>query len=1672
MAGRAEEGLNKLDDTLRGIIENAKKSKESIDEVTESTEKLGETAEKTQKKGAGKATLSTLNTNLKAVSNTLKTITEQVGHLNSALGVSVKGNKKGTGIGFVINELDKAIRSYRSVDGDVNKINKKSSNFFTDLLIGSYQQRQSIIKMAVKDAESQIKAESNKLRDDKNQLAGFNPKKATAKGVASFFEAKGDTTALKQWKELDTAIKNVIVELIKLDKLDVRVAHKAEDDARDIANAVNRKYGKLGTAVPSNIRNYLDSAGVGDLNWRYREDIYNSKKRIARGLTVKDAPIVTGADTALAEQIKNLITTLTSGDGIKVTVKNAGADKLYNTAGEFISTIARSGANAFTRDSDNEAHKFGKNFFALMNRSGSPYNKKQKMHEVVHLPIPEADGSIDMSKSWTTMEPDISNTRPKSGTNRNSLYNSIKDTVRDAIRAGIEEGLSNLQGTTTFSALKDFSDKVLGDDLFTSKISAERRKYGEHALRLATGQADPNVVAAENAKIEQEKIKQEEKTHRARVDLETKLDRLKTEDIQKYYALLESAMRKEQADAETAEYKLQKLKEQDALKEEEKRKQRERWFKDEKRFREMLSKYDGKEKTELDRKLIEYQELEEELKREYRQAMNNKGNEDAHLRTLRKLQDVHREVNILIAKENSGYKKSIESLKKLNKTTQVLQQVFQRSSAFVGSVTSIASTIRSQAQNLFGYLRNGIRRLTGNLRNQLVSAITSGTEQFDKLEKAKIGFESFYGSQADAVLKTVRSEALKTPIVTAGDLADYVSQLAPVSGGDPTLAINASLGALKAIQYSGNDPSEMEYIVKNIRDVIAKGAATAIDIRQFNRALPAMEKALSAMGDSKFLKDGHLTVTKENAKDILQMFATLNTDPNSPVKNISDRMLQTTAGMKQLVQELKTNAIETIYTESGIADAVKSLYRMASDTATWNKFTDAISKFLRSVMDNIKKINWKELGARLSEGMSQIAGAIKGAAKTVFSALGLNTKDKSVTDLVNEFLSNRLMWQQFWDIIKEFITGFANGTKDLVNSVKWIISNIDPDFLKKAASVLGYMLSPMGKFWLVLGSLVRDALAGVGRIYGMFNSDGNILENIAKKRMDNYSKKFAGIVGDNKVSSSVLGPKGYRMYGKTVLSTTGNVFYQNGQMQYLRNSRGQFSNWKNLSLSDRVKNVGLGTTVKTMLTPITDKIKSFVGKAGSTLGIYALGSSISGLAGQITNTLLPNTELFGVKLGDAIGKFGDYSSLAFATWKNFGVAGAAAATLAKSFADLIGTADEINKTAKQANQSAIEAMQGQFRNDVLNSLLENLKKSGDYKAYETYSEDAWEEVINAANGMGDLFRTDPARAMRELEETYYNRRGTSAVAKGIEGWIGENHSGTNAISGKDLETLKNIAQNLAATGIMYLDDDKIKELGDSYESWAGYIRESTGLNFSTSETLNSFNSTLNDLQTTYDEWKTKGKNLDLKLYYDDGDGVKEFGELKNDDIVRKWMEEVNGAQFVDGKWTTDWYINMHYEQDANRSVGHTLTDEAKNQGIIPGFFTNMVGSVATVWELLTGNYHARGGKIRPIYRATGGGTRGVDTVPAMLQPGEFVMRRSSANKVGMNVLSALNRGDLKYAYRALGGKIANSWNNSRNWNNTVNNNQRSSRAQINIFNRNASQSVGSYYSLANRIALA
>ena len=69
--------------------------------------------------------------------------------------------------------------------------------------------------------------------------------------------------------------------------------------------------------------------------------------------------------------------------------------------------------------------------------------------------------------------------------------------------------------------------------------------------------------------------------------------------------------------------------------------------------------------------------------------------------------------------------------------------------------------------------------------------------------------------------------------------------------------------------------------------------------------------------------------------------------------------------------------------------------------------------------------------------------------------------------------------------------------------------------------------------------------------------------------------------------------------------------------------------------------------------------------------------------------------------------------------------------------------------------------------------------------------------------------------------------------------------------------------------------------------------------------------------------------------------------------------------------------------------------------------------------------YATGGMVAPQYFARGGKPMGTDIIPAMLTPGEFVMKKSAVDRIGAHHLSALNNGMMIHSEHGGDGSVYN-----------------------------------------------
>jgi TP901 family phage tail tape measure protein len=108
---------------------------------------------------------------------------------------------------------------------------------------------------------------------------------------------------------------------------------------------------------------------------------------------------------------------------------------------------------------------------------------------------------------------------------------------------------------------------------------------------------------------------------------------------------------------------------------------------------------------------------------------------------------------------------------------------------------------------------------------------------------------------------------------------------------------------------------------------------------------------------------------------------------------------------------------------------------------------------------------------------------------------------------------------------------------------------------------------------------------------------------------------------------------------------------------------------------------------------------------------------------------------------------------------------------------------------------------------------------------------------------------------------------------------------------------------------------------------------------------------------------------------------------------------------------SDWIAeNGRSEEQFKLAAARLAAAQAAYDATIPKYDANNVGGGG---GLNSFRFMATGGMVRPKYFKTGGINKGTDTVPAMLTPGEFVVKRSAVKKYGSKFFKNLN--DKKYS---------------------------------------------------------
>lgn len=1163
-----------------------------------------------------------------------------------------------------------------------------------------------------------------------------------------------------------------------------------------------------------------------------------------------------------------------------------------------------------------------------------------------------------------------------------------------------------------------------------------------------------------------EKIRQEEDAAR-----EKELDKLRKAidkemgEREKYQEKIakadEKARIQEEKEAEQAAKKKQREEEQAA-------KESEKLIKQKQREEEQAQRQAEREQRQREREAKQAIREQERLEREARQA------------AIRGLQN---QIATAVQWERT-----------LNTVNQAFQSGINLYQQFSGVGRSILSGIEGSANQLFGILGVSVDTI-----------LEDSVAQEEKLQLARIGFKNMFGQDTvEALEEKVRTTAAQSPGLNSGDLADYIAQLGAVAT-DADQAYNVTMGILKTVQYGGGDAaSEMNYIIKNIRDVMAKGKSTQMDIQQFNRAMPLLTKALEGVGASDFLKDGELTITKDNAKNLMEAFASLNSTDN-PAYDVFSDTAKTWAGVKEEFNETTQNLINSALREVGFYDALQDIMRngvfpILDDAA------DFFSDFLKRINNGT---NWDEVQAQLALSWDEIVKAAKTFIDGLIEAFGVVDENGNIdlTETIKTLVK----------MIQNFVEGMLDGAKMIVDMLAWVKNTLGEEGLANLMGGLGWSVTG--------GGIVSSIASGAGNVIAGAGSLGlQLYENRLLKQLANVQN--GGAVS---VSTGVLSRA-----NNWIATKTGGSGFSLGKIagglgiSALSQTIGNLVMDLNL-LGDASKAVG--ATVSTAGTAVGGALMgSMFGPIG-TVGGALLGLAAGAASAQAELRKLEVKETNENISAERLSELND-------------IANQAAELMTAQGSNMDWESDE-GKWVKNALIKEMAAMTQEELNEFATSgqayrrftELSNMKQRQIAMSFVDNEEGFWTMGGNAVdvikdNGDGTFTATEwgerLARIIRANNMVGYDdaqKLENASAATLVQDYLEKAGIGANGILTDNQiiqleESSTEISQRVAASTTAFADtiEGAIEAAGDNIN---------TAIEDANKAGDEAFSSILTMYQTMRDRANAATQYMLNQMEGDevvDADTVRSLYGDAAGDAVDRWNTHTQGLNGVwdmfnlsrsslatafnlsegtifSGGTFPELMTRVYKADQALNEMIQAATGEEKEtlQAVREALSGNInelnnvkEGDWGALWEILQRinnmlSYYgihitnsdvtakAAGGiinqpKVKPIYRAGGGDARGVDTIHAMLQPGEFVQRRSAVQLAGVGVMNALNRGDLSHAYRLLGAKVNTSTDNRKTWSSVDSHN--TSQAQT-IINNNYGQSARAraYYGARNFMAL-
>lgn len=492
-------------------------------------------------------------------------------------------------------------------------------------------------------------------------------------------------------------------------------------------------------------------------------------------------------------------------------------------------------------------------------------------------------------------------------------------------------------------------------------------------------------------------------------------------------------------------------------------------------------------------------------------------------------------------------------------------------------------TAMAEAQDIVGKVKKSVTGLGDQIvdftkKTYLLAAaattgfgafLLSGAKMAGQLEAAEQGFVALLGSaeKARATMQRIKREAAATPFEIPGLTAGAQALTAITKDGDR--AIDTLLDVGKAIATSGKGQAELDRVILNLQQISATGKVTAMDIKQFQGAIPIFNDILKASGlTAESLQDS------SNAAELL--FGAFKKAGESG--GITSQGFISQAGtFNQLLSNMK-DSITIFSSELVKRIGVFDLLKRAMETITnfvnanqdniinfFQRVGAAISNFLEAVRtgdmnalsESIKALvpdgaradqiisfldrlvgGLRYLGDWISENRETVLKFITGLGIALGSLLVIGTIIGLITALTNPLTLVALAiaalytaWTQNWGGIQEKTQAVVEYLQDLYSKHKDEIIAVFEAIMNVVKIVAAVMLAAWeshgkqlimvveGAFNIVVGiiRLVLSTIAGIINtvmkvIQGDWKGAWNSLVTMGKANMDALQQFFAGFV--------------------------------------------------------------------------------------------------------------------------------------------------------------------------------------------------------------------------------------------------------------------------------------------------------------------------------------------------------------------------------------------------------------------------------------------------------------------------------------------------------------------------------------------------------------------------------